>query len=149
MLSERQIINYTALELETLRLKKENILNDIKILNLANRCVIYPNQETIANEVVKAFKNRNIISIMVLAKTRSGQTGSMCATFRKYLEDYANVLSIDNVYIITEYSSVEWKEQTKHRLPDCLANRVFHRSDCNKIVTDFVRKRVKCYDYHG
>ena len=109
----------------------------------------YPNQETIANEVVKAFKNRNIISIMVLAKTRSGQTGSMCATFRKYLEDYANVLSIDNVYIITGYSSVEWEEQTKRRLPDCLANRVFHLSDLHKIFTNDFFKKVKCSDYYG
>ena len=37
------------------------------------------------------------------------------------------------------YSSVEWKEQTKHRLPDCLANRVFHRSDLNKIFTDEIK----------
>ena len=79
-------------------------MNDIKILNLANRCVIYPNQETITSEVIKAFKNRNIINIMVLAKTQSGKTGSMCATIRKYLEDYENILSIDNIYIITGYS---------------------------------------------
>ena len=51
MLGERQIIHYTALELEIMRLKKENILNEIKILNLANRCVICPSQEAIANEV--------------------------------------------------------------------------------------------------
>ena len=82
LLSERQTINYTALELEIVRLKKEHILNDIRILNLANRCVTHPNQETIANEVVKAFKNRNIINIMVVAKTQSGKTGSVCATIK-------------------------------------------------------------------
>ena len=59
---------------------------------------------------------------------------------KKYLEDYENVLSIHNIYIITGYSSVEWKEQTKHRLPDCLANRVFHRSDLNNIFTDEIKK---------
>ena len=75
-------MNYTALELEIMRLKKENLLNAIKILNLANRCLIYPNQETSANEVVKAFKNKHIINIMVLAKTQSGTTGSICATMK-------------------------------------------------------------------
>ena len=60
--------------------QKENISIEIKILSLANRCVLYPNQETIANEVVKAFKARNIINTMVLVKTQSGKTGSMCAT---------------------------------------------------------------------
>ena len=84
-----------------MRLNKENILNDIKILKLANRCVIYPNQEAIANEVVKSFKSTNIINLMVFAKTQSGKTGSTCATLRTYLEDYENVLSADNIYIIT------------------------------------------------
>ena len=55
----------------------------------------YPNQETIANEVVKAFKNRNIINLMVLAKTQSGKTGSMCAKTRTYIEDF------QKIYIIT------------------------------------------------
>ena len=45
-----------------------------------SQCVIYQNQKTIANEVVKAFKNRSLINIMVLVKTQSGKTGSMCAT---------------------------------------------------------------------
>ena len=96
MLSERQIINYAELELEIMRLKKEDILNDIKILNLANRCVIYPNQEAIDNEVVKSFKNRNITNTMVLAKTQSGKTSSMCATIRTYLENHEHILSNDN-----------------------------------------------------
>ena len=62
-----------------MRLKEENILNTSKVLNLANTCVIYPNQEAIANEVVKSFKNRNLRNIMVLVKTQSGKTVSMCA----------------------------------------------------------------------
>jgi type II secretory ATPase GspE/PulE/Tfp pilus assembly ATPase PilB-like protein len=64
---------------------------------------------------------------MVLAKTQSGKTGSMCATIKKCVEDHENVLSIDDIYIITGYSSVEWKEQRKQRLPDCLANRYIYR----------------------
>ena len=68
--------------------------------------MIYPNQETIPNEVVKASKNTNNINIMVLAKAQSGKTGSMCATIKKYLEYYENILSIDNIYIMTGYSSV-------------------------------------------
>ena len=63
----------------------------------------------------------------------------MCATIKRYLKDYEHILSIDNTDIVTWYSSVEWKERTKHRLPDCLANRVFHRSDLNKIFTDAIK----------
>ena len=82
MCSERQIINYVAPELEIMRLNKQNIVNEIKILNVAKRCVVYPNQETIANEVVKAFKDRSIIN-MLLAKTQAGKTGSTCAMIEK------------------------------------------------------------------
>ena len=60
----------------------------------------------------------------------------MRAIIKEYLEDYEHILSIDNIYIITRYSSVEWKEQTKHRLPDRLANKVFHRSYLTEIFTD-------------
>ena len=79
---------------------------------------------------------------MVLARTQSAKTGSMCATLKIYLEDYDNILSIDNIYIITGYSSVEWKEQTKHRLPDCLVNRVFHGSNLNRIFTDEIKNKL-------
>ena len=59
------------------------------------------------------------------------------------MEDYEIILSVDNIYIITGYSSVEWNEQTKHRLPDCLANKVFHRSDLNTMFTDEVKNKSK------
>ena len=39
------------------------------------------------------------------------------------------------------YSSVERKEQTKHRLPDCLANCVYRRSDLNKIFTEEIKNK--------
>ena len=86
--------------------------------------MIYPKHDAIAREVVKSFKNRNIITSMVLTKTQSGKTDSMCATIRKYLEDYETILSVDNLCTIKGYSSSEWNQQTEHRLPDCLANKV-------------------------
>ena len=52
---------------------------------------------------------------MVVAKTQSGKTGSMCATIKQYLEDSSNLIPIENIYIITGLSSCEWKEQTKER----------------------------------
>ena len=63
--------------------------------------------------------------------------------YKKCLKDYENILSTDNIYILTGYSAVEWKEQTKLRLPDYLAARVFHRSDLNKIFTDEMKNKSK------
>jgi len=37
-----------------------------------------------------------IINIMVLAKTQSGKTGSMCSVIEKYLEN--NLMDISNIY---------------------------------------------------
>ena len=58
-----------------------------------------------------------------------------------YGKTYENILPIDNIYTITWYSAVEWKEQTKRRLPDCLGARVFHRSDLTKIFTHEIRNK--------
>ena len=38
---------------------------------------------------------------MVVSKTQSGKTGSMCATIKQYLEDTSNLIPIENIYIIT------------------------------------------------
>ena len=59
MLLSRQIINCTALELEIVRVKTDNILNDINMLKLVDKCMSHRNQEAIPNEVVKPFKYRN------------------------------------------------------------------------------------------
>ena len=66
----------------------------------------------------------------------------MCATIRKQLEDSdENILSVDNIHVITWYSSVEWKEQTKFRLHVGLAARAFHRSDLTKMFTDEIKNK--------
>jgi hypothetical protein len=66
---------------------------------------------------------------MVIAKTQSGKTGSMCATIKQYLEDTNILIPIQNIYIITGLSSCEWKEQTKQRMPKSIESRVFHRCE--------------------
>jgi hypothetical protein len=42
----------------------------------------------------------------------------------------------NNIYIITGLSCVEWKQQTKNRLPSKLSKNVFHRADLPK---DFIK----------
>ena len=43
---------------------------------------------------------------------------------------------MEYIYIITGYSSTEWKNQTKERMPDCIQNRVLHRNDLLKSMVD-------------
>ena len=109
-----------------MKLQKENVLNDLEILKLTGKLVIYENQEKIGLEVVTRFDNDKIINIMVLSKTQSGKTGSMCATIKQYLNKPNNQIPIENIYIITGLSSCEWKEQTIERMPNNIQSRVFH-----------------------
>jgi len=124
-----------------MKLRKQNVLNELEILKLTGVSVIYENQEIIAYKVISAFKNRKIINIMVVSKTQSGKTGSMCATIKKYLEDTSNIIPIENIYIITGLSSCEWKEQTKERLPASVQSRVFHRCDLPSTFVDEIKNK--------
>ena len=76
---------------------------------------------------------------MVISKTQSGKTGSMCATIKQYLEDSSNLIPIDNIYIITGLSSCEWKKQTKERMPESIQTRVFHRCELPNTFVDEIK----------
>ena len=129
VLSKRTRCDYDLKEQHIMKLKKQNVLNDIEVLNLTGKSVIFESQEIIAYRVVTAFKDRRIINIMVVSKTQSGKTGSMLATIKQFLEDSSNLIPIENIYIITGLSSCEWKEQTKERMPETIQARVFHRCE--------------------
>jgi hypothetical protein len=139
--NKRVRCEYALLDQEIMKLRKQNILNELEILKLTGVSVIYENQEIIACKVIGAFKNRKIVNIMVVSKTQSGKTGSMCATIKKYLEDTTNLIPIENIYIITGLSSCEWKEQTKERLPASVQARVFHRCDLPTTFVDEIKNK--------
>jgi len=139
--SKRVRCDYNLQEQTIMKLRKKNVLNELEILKLTGKSVIYENQEIIASKVVTTFKNRKIINIMVLAKTQSGKTGSMCATIKQYLEDTSNLIPIENIYIITGLSSCEWKEQTKARMPESIQNRVFHRCELPTTFVDEIKDK--------
>jgi hypothetical protein len=124
-----------------MKLRKQIILNELEILKLTGKSVIFENQEIIASRVVTAFKNRKIINIMVVSKTQSGKTGSMCATIKQYLEDNNNLIPIENIYIITGLSSCEWKEQTKERMPESIQSRVYHRCELPNTFVDEIKDK--------
>lgn len=101
-------------------------------LSITGESPIYENQQKIADDVLNAFKIDEILNVMVIARTQSGKTGSMCSTVKKLLEDSTFNIPITNIFIITGLSSVEWKEQTKGRMPDIMNKRVFHRNELTK-----------------
>ena len=140
-LTKRMRCDYDLLEQDIMKLRKQNVLNELEVLKLTGKSVIFENQEIIAYQVVTAFKNRKIINIMVVSKTQSGKTGSMCATIKQYLEDTSNLIPIENIYIITGLSSCEWKEQTKERMPESIQSRVFHRCELPNTFVDEIKNK--------
>jgi hypothetical protein len=141
ILTKRVRCDYDLLQQDIMKLRKQNVLNELEILRLTEKSVIFENQEIIASKVVSAFKNRKIINIMVVSKTQSGKTGSMCATIKQYLEDTSNLIPIENIYIITGLSSCEWKEQTKERMPESIQSRVFHRCELPNTFVDEIKDK--------
>ena len=137
--SKRVRCDYDLLQQDIMKLRKQNVLNELEILKLTGKSVIFENQEIIASKVVTAFKNRKIVNIMVVSKTQSGKTGSMCATIKQYLEDTSNLIPIENIYIITGLSSCEWKDQTKERMPESIQTRVFHRCELPNTFVDEIK----------
>jgi hypothetical protein len=141
LLSKRVRCDYDLLQQDIMKLRKQNVINELEILKLTGKSIIFENQELIACKVVGNFKNRKIINIMVVSKTQSGKTGSMCATIKQYLEDTSNLIPIENIYIITGLSSCEWKEQTKERMPESIQSRVFHRCELPSTFVDEIKDK--------
>lgn len=141
ILTRRVRCDYDLLQQDIMKLRKQNVINELEILKLTGKSIIFENQELIASQVVTAFKNRKIINIMVVSKTQSGKTGSMCATIKQYLEDTSNLIPIENIYIITGLSSCEWKEQTKERIPESIQSRVFHRCELPNTFVDEIKNK--------
>lgn len=139
--NKRVRIHYNLREQDIMKNDKQIILLQLDNLRLKGKSIIFENQEIIAANVVCYFKNRKIINIMVVSKTQSGKTGSMCATIKQYLEDTSNLIPIENIYIITGLSSCEWKEQTKERMPESIQNRVFHRCELPNTFVDEIKHK--------
>jgi hypothetical protein len=139
--TKRVRCDYDLLQQTIMKLRKQNILNEIEVSRLNGIAPIFENQEIIGSKIVTTFKNRKIINIMIISKTQSGKTGTMCATIKKYLEDTNNLIPTENIYIITGLSSREWKKQTKERMPESIQNRVFHRCELPHTFVDEIKDK--------
>ena len=130
---------YTTEEKHLIELSKAILYAQIEYKKATGDLDIYENQEAIAYKILAEFSNSKILNVMVVSRTQSGKTGSMCATIYFYLR--GNLIPPENIYIITGHSSCEWKKQTKERLPDILQERIFHRSDLPTTFVDEIKNK--------
>jgi hypothetical protein len=133
--------DYNEREISRIKRRKEIFMLELEDMIDSGDVQIFDSQEAIAYEIVGAFKNRKIINVMTIAKTQSGKTGSMLATIKLYLQDSSNLIPIENIYIITGLSSIEWIEQTKERMPKCIRDRIFHRDKLASLFADEIKDK--------
>jgi hypothetical protein len=139
VLTQRKIILYKNDEILDINDDKTAILAQIKKKH--RKYPIYDNQKECSKSIVDELHNRKIINVMLLALTQSGKTGTMSALIQNYLADKDNIIPIENIYIITGLSSLEWIEQTKERMPVSIQERIFHRGNLNRAFINDIKKK--------
>lgn len=87
---------------------------------------MFPNQIRFGKDIANAFGDPKIRSILALAMTQSGKTGSMLSVIE--------FVPHDHMFLITGLSSVEWMDQTKSRFPEKYKNNIFHRNQLPSFV---------------
>jgi hypothetical protein len=97
---------------------------------------IYPNQDHFGKEIASSFKDPKIVSILALALTQSGKTGSMLGVIKHCMAEPSLEVPMEHIFVITGYSSTEWVEQTQSRFPEELRSRIFHRNRLDAFVSE-------------
>ena len=143
LLTDRAVIQMTDDE-------QEDMMDDIakvelslrKLRRIAKRnglSVIYKEQEISGKKVYEAFSDEGaLVMLLALGMTQSGKTGVMVSAIEHFLKSGSPV-PIENIFIISGLSSVEWKEQTKNRVPVEIHGNIFHRPQLKREFMDKVR----------
>ena len=126
---------------ELIHFNKMKLLNDfeatktkLEIINNEqnkNEKLYYPNQEETAKKVADIILNkREVVFQLIMGLTQTGKTACMLAVIDQILLQSGcdMLLNSDNIFIITGLSSINWREQTKDRMPSLLVNKVYMRN---------------------
>ena len=74
--------------------------------------------------------------------TQTGKTGCMTSFIYTYLKN--NLIPIENIFIITGLSDIEWKKDTKNRIPESINKQVFHRANLTKKFLKEISEKRNC-----
>ena len=95
---------------------------------------LFDNQASFGQRIANRFIDRSIHTILAVAPTQSGKTGSMLAAIKYFLESDSLSLPFHNIFVITGHSSTEWTQQTKERFPFQFRDNIFHRNQLSSFV---------------
>jgi hypothetical protein len=97
---------------------------------------LFQNQEEFGKLIAYKFLNLSLLSVLAIAPTQSGKTGTMLSLIKHMLSIRFLSMPLDHIFIITGHSSLEWLEQTKQRFPLFLHNRIYHRNQLEQFAID-------------
>jgi len=109
-----------------------------------NTIDIRDNEDTAGKDICNIFKeNLKTYMILAIGLTQSGKTRTMLSTIFHCIMN--NIVPVENIYIITSLSSIDWKADTEKLLPDNLKERILHLPDFsskrkNSIINEFACK---------
>ena len=133
-------IQYSDTDKDFMKKEAQDILDEIAELSENKKSVIYPNQQNTAQRVAESWADPTKLITMVLAMTQSGKTGTMLSLLKiLYESDEFSSPPLDNIFIITGLSDLEWKKQTCERMPPLLKPNIYHRPNLKKHFLEKVR----------
>jgi len=138
-IKQRNIIDYSRTEKLSISRKLQILSLQIEDKSDDGVNIIFDNQDKCGEEICKVFKNKSIINCLVYGMTQTGKTGCMTSCIQHYC--LSNLIPIDNIYIITGLSDIEWKKDTKNRMPESINSRVFHRANLTKTFLKDIKKK--------
>jgi len=151
---QNNVISYVY-EKEFIDDERFNNIDDFKKYFLENLTNKYPqynlwylNQNDLSLEITDyILENPDINHIPVTSQCGSGKTMAMDAISKTLMttpiEDYTKLIKIDNIFVITGYSSKDWINDMKKDLKIIKSKNVFHRDTIRHlkelIVDDYKR----------
>lgn len=112
--------------------KNTNIQRDIQTIQKEYN-TLFNNQTQFAQKIAHEYaNNKQLIVSLAIALTQCGKTGTMLALILHMIQ--LNKIKLENVFIITGYSSKLWIQQTKQRMPTIIHDNIFHRNTLHKFV---------------
>ena len=125
-LGERKRVEYNEEQLEDMKDDRNIFESQIKKMKRSKRYISYENQISVAVKINNLFNNLSVVIQMVIGYTQSGKTGCMVELIDQMTKNESNPISVENIFVITGLSSVDWVKQTMERFPECMRHHVFH-----------------------
>lgn len=90
----------------------------------------FPNQRGFGKRIYAALSSCS--SVLAVAPTQSGKTGSMLGLACEYLKQPD--VTPRHVFVFTPHSSREWVDQTRNRFPSSFREQIIHRNRADELI---------------